>query len=61
MNSSISKYATLIDKLDRITGPLAFALISTKSKNLETLGYSIATAELLIKIHFKVVNKSKSL
>ncbi|MGE0793235.1 MAG: hypothetical protein AB7V77_03605 [Candidatus Woesearchaeota archaeon] len=45
---SIKKYASLVDTIDLMTGPLSFALIATGSKNLSAIGAFISTTELLL-------------
>ena len=55
------KYANLVDKIDRITGPLSYLLISSGSENLENLGYALSISELLfLKLPFTISYLSKT-
>ena len=56
------KYASIIDSVDRITGPLAYALMLNGNENYRTLGYVISALEIgLVKIPYaiKYVKASK--
>lgn len=44
----LKKQSSLVDKIDRITGPLSFALIATGSQNLEKIGYMLSITELVL-------------
>ena len=60
-NSNLLNLASLVDKIDLVTGPLSFALIASGSKNLESIGYTLSFTEIaLIKAPFALHYLSKT-